>query len=1366
MPPFQKLLERYNNLAKHEQYVLRVLSVIHEPVNQTALNHILAELHRSTESFMDHSPVVGRPLRDKLETRGLIGNKLGRMKCDSSIEEWLTHQAVVSGEFDSILKVSLHEIPLAIRAFHSARSPASVRELRYALHSGDDDKVLRLLEVSDPFQSTTTEHEHDLLDICASPLYTEWFSGFSPAIQYQVLRPILANSAISWTDSRQFLNLLESQLIASPDPAPQVLELHAEQCLIRGNWQAAREDLSRIDTVQGEVLAASLLFLEDDAAAAATTFQSALTRMRRETRKKKIAIRGLPGVIYLLTLLKDQGAGNAALATQQIETIDKLKQPDLYTNAMWRLKMAREVSEGRRNFDPSVLQMSFRYVDPLTHLLIGLSFHWSGAVPDKAFTDRLAKARTIARESGYTWFAAECEQLLARFEGRQIERVAPWGTPLTALFPDLTDWERSLYALTQVVAPDVKAVPKKTDGERRLTWLVENDAGFFTLKPKEQKLRKNGTWTAGRNVALRRLVEEQHAFSHMTDADRRICQSIREERNYGYYGPRHIYSLEGIDALSAAIGHPHLLRHDEPTMGMEIQDGNAELIVSEQGEIIRLTLVPYPTDEEGLVVEDVPGRLRVYRYSKELLHVAQILTNDGLQVPRSAKDRVLESVSAIAPLLTIHSDIPGMSQSTAEFVPPDPRLYIHLQPLESGLRLSFHVQPFTTGPVLVPGQGGESIFAEIDGKQQHTQRDLDAECALRDSVVAACTDLYEVSPGEWRWEETEAALEGLLALQSLGDDVVLSWPEGKQIKLSKSAGVSQMSVSLRHKTDWFEIDGELAVDADQVYSMQALMELVSASTGRFIQLGDNQFLTLTTELRTRLEDLRSYESKGRIHTLNAQGLEESLEGMSIDADEAWRGLQERLRAARELEPVVPTTLQADLRDYQVLGYRWLARLASWGAGACLADDMGLGKTLQALAQLVNCAAQGPSLVIAPTSVCTNWLEEAARFAPTLKPIRFGDGDRASTLGKLQPYDVVICSYGLLQTEAERIQAIHWNVIVADEAQAFKNATTKRSKAVMGLVGDFRMIATGTPIENHLGELWNLFSFINPGLLGSRDAFNDKFANPIEGQKDAKARTTLKKLISPFMLRRLKRDVLTELPPRTEITIRVDAGPEEVALYEALRLEAVEQLASSKQDPNQQRFQVLASITKLRRAVCNPNMVLDDANLPSAKLDAFANILDELLENKHKALVFSQFVQHLAFIRRYLDRRGTPYQYLDGSTPVKQRKKAVDAFQAGSGELFLISLKAGGIGLNLTAADYVIHMDPWWNPAVEDQASDRAHRIGQLRAVTVYRLVVSNTIEEKIVDLHGEKRDLADSLLEGSEMSAKMSLDDMLALLNE
>ncbi|NES71880.1 MAG: DEAD/DEAH box helicase, partial [Okeania sp. SIO2D1] len=397
----------------------------------------------------------------------------------------------------------------------------------------------------------------------------------------------------------------------------------------------------------------------------------------------------------------------------------------------------------------------------------------------------------------------------------------------------------------------------------------------------------------------------------------------------------------------------------------------------------------------------------------------------------------------------------------------------------------------------------------------------------------------------------------------------------------------------------------------------------------------------------------------------------------------------------------------------------------------------------------------------------NWVSEMQRFAPTLKPVQFGSSDRAKVINELKPFEMMICSYGLLQQEevSKLLASVEWQTIVLDEAQFIKNFATKRSQAAMKLQGKFKLITTGTPIENHLGELWNLFRFINPGLLGSLESFNKRFANPIERVQDKHARHALKKLIQPFILRRTKSQVLEELPPRTEIIMRVELGLEEIAFYEALRRDTIDKLNDSEATAGQKHLQVLAALMKLRRCCCNAHLVKPDVKFASAKLHVFGEIVNELMSNNHKALVFSQFVDHLQIIKGFLDDREISYQYLDGSSPAKERKKRVNAFQAGKGDVFLISLKAGGTGLNLTAADYVIHMDPWWNPAVEDQASDRAHRLGQQRPVTIYRLVAKDTIEEKIVELHHHKRDLADSLLEGSDMSGKMSTDELLKLIS-
>ena len=284
-------------------------------------------------------------------------------------------------------------------------------------------------------------------------------------------------------------------------------------------------------------------------------------------------------------------------------------------------------------------------------------------------------------------------------------------------------------------------------------------------------------------------------------------------------------------------------------------------------------------------------------------------------------------------------------------------------------------------------------------------------------------------------------------------------------------------------------------------------------------------------------------------------------------------------------------------------------------------------------------------------------------------------------------------------------------------------------------------------------------------MGSISNFNEKYAIPIERFQDREAKLKLKKLIRPFILRRIKSQVLEELPPRTDVTLEVEMTEEETHFYEALRQNALDILESNK-DKKGRHLQILTEIMKLRQACCNPNLIDPNTVIESSKLKVFASVVDELIGGRHKALVFSQFIGHLKIIRQHLDNEGISYQYLDGSTTAKERKQRVENFQAGHGDLFLISLKAGGLGLNLTAADYVIHMDPWWNPAIEDQASDRAHRIGQTRPVTIYRLICKHSIEEKIVKLHQEKRELAGSLLEGSDISAKMSSDDLLDLIRD
>jgi SNF2 family DNA or RNA helicase len=652
-------------------------------------------------------------------------------------------------------------------------------------------------------------------------------------------------------------------------------------------------------------------------------------------------------------------------------------------------------------------------------------------------------------------------------------------------------------------------------------------------------------------------------------------------------------------------------------------------------------------------------------------------------------------------------------------------------------------------------------------------RDFKAEKAAAAALLDRLPQFAGLDGAEcdWTWPvvDPQACLEVIDSLEELRGMVPIEWAKNARPITTRRADVGAMRVQVSTAGDWFALSGQVEVEPGTLLEMTALLERWDERRGRFVPLGDGRWLALSRRLQQRVEEMRALahaESREglRLHSLAPLAAPQLMDGLggAALADE-WRRRAKRWEEAGSMEIAVPSTLQAELRPYQEEGFRWLARLAYAGAGACLADDMGLGKTLQALALLLLRGADGPALVLAPASVTPNWLAEARRFAPTLNCTLFGSGDRASTIRDAGPFDVIVASYGILATEAELLASRPWHTLLLDEAQAIKNQQTIRSQAVMDMRADFRLALTGTPLENHLGELWNLFRFLNPGLLGSRERFENRFAQPIERLKDRAAMANLKRVISPFILRRTKQEVLPDLPPATEITLKVPMEPAERAFYEAVREQALRTLEDIGQEATA-RVRVLAEIMRLRRACCHPSLLVPDCGLSGSKMAEFLRLAAELRDNRHRALVFSQFVDHLALLRVALDKAGITYQYLDGSTPIAEREAAVRRFQGGEGDLFLISLKAGGTGLNLTAADYVIHMDPWWNPAVEDQASARAHRIGQDRPVTIYRLVMENSIEERIVALHHSKRRMADDLLDETSQAGRLSAQELLALI--
>jgi SNF2 family DNA or RNA helicase len=1392
MSQVAKLLARFNKLVVDNQQILYVLSVIYEPINQTNLKNVLDNLGLKTNNNNSLSAGIGKVWREKLIKSDLLvsGNK--GLACNPIIVEQITQKLFDPDNFRNIHIAARHYVSHRNSRYYSFNEIATMSRssLRVALYLNKEHEIWEILDIKNPQIPADSRSIAPLLDICAKPLNRVWLSQRNENVQMQVYVALLNLSCRDNSDQLSLYTQLQNDRQQGYLQHPCIDYALAQQQLLRA--ENITEELIHAGdhSSQAYILRGWQAFLLGQNDSALQYYEQAIKSLKKQSRKRNIFIPGMGGIFYILALLKRGNSEDLDLIQKQLDNVSKADPYGQMTKITKIICIPAKIRSGQLPEDAAQKLSGGQFQEPYCPFFCALAQYWLSNKVDPVYIKDISQYGQRAYNNGFFWYAHQAALLLravakdkinASFKNCTEVALAAESSPLQLQLQQLIKaqepWQRALgalEALSPLASGDESRSAVDSGPIQRLAWFV--DPNSYELQPKEQKLNKNGKWSKGRAVALKRLYLEGSDMEFVSFADSLIISTMLQESNYSYYGGFNNPSFYlPIDrALLAAIDHPYLYWQDRPEQTLEIKSCEPELHVQKLKTQLKISLQPMPELEyhESLdyaIRESGNNRLEVIRFNEKHLQIANILTAKGLTVPLSAEKQALHSLSAIAPLLTVHSDIAGFGDE-AETVDANQQLLLQIQPAGEGLSFSVFSQPLSEqGPLFVPGEGRPAVIAEVKGKKYQCSRDLDQEKNNSRALLTRCPSLHAGvchSSNEWLVEDCEQALSVLQELQVIDDESIsIQWPQGQSIKLRAPSDVKQMQVSVRQQRDWFAIEGELDIGDDEVLQLQHLMGLLEQSPGRFIKLQEGEFIALTQTLQQRLSDLNKYSNNGTFHPLASPVMDDLTEGMQVISSKPWKQQCKLLEQAYALQPELPSTLQAQLRDYQLEGFTWLARLSRWGAGACLADDMGLGKTMQALALILTRAPKGPTLVLAPTSVCFNWQEEARRFAPTLNVQNFGTGDRVAMLDQAKAFDVIICSYGLLQTESERLQAVQWHTLIADEAQALKNPQTKRSKAAMGLNADFKMIATGTPIENHLGELWNLFNFINPGLLGSLEDFNQQFASPIENHKDRSASLQLKQLIQPFILRRLKSDVLTELPSRTEITVHVEPSKEEQAFYEALRRNALEKLAETEgSSPGQQRMKMLAEIMRLRRACCHPQLVMPESHIGSAKLAAFGDILDELLENRHKALVFSQFVGHLSIIKDYLGQRGISYQYLDGSTPAKQRQKHVNAFQSGEGDLFLISLKAGGSGLNLTAADYVIHMDPWWNPAVEDQASDRAHRMGQKRPVTIYRMVTQGTIEDKIVEMHQQKRDLASQLLEGTEVSGKISLDEMMNLI--
>jgi superfamily II DNA or RNA helicase len=961
-------------------------------------------------------------------------------------------------------------------------------------------------------------------------------------------------------------------------------------------------------------------------------------------------------------------------------------------------------------------------------------------------------------------FVALGETWVMPFEGPFDASTLP-PSPLGAdtLLGNIGDFLRAAYDPTRPVRSELARMLSEPAWQRDLAWLDT------VLTPSEAAPTLLG-WRIKPDTyeieAVRVTVGKRGAHStKRVPIEPSLLPSLTEPSDAFVYaaclGQRSLPPATFALVLSRLCGHPRVyasggraqpvrVQHHVVEASLAPSKGGLELVARAGGAPIPKHHLPTDAAAQWVVRSEIEGAITLYEWPPG---VRQVWWSWLRRKPKFGPDAVDALRSRFEQLGRY--GVTAAKELRGDEVHADPRPLLRLTWTEAELHLAALVRPIPEALAFPPGDGPEALFSTRDGRVVTVTR---ARAAEPDQVRAALVPLgLPDSDGfSWSLRVPDDALDVLTRLRDVRAQYQVEWT-GTPVDLQDPLGFQQVTIraSARDATYW--LGGGIEGGAD----LAALTEAALAGHA-YVQVGAHAFARLDRQLRAALEALGSAATPSRggiavtpLHSGLVRDFADA--GAIVDAPPALFAHEDNVRAAAEYVAPVPELVTATLRPYQVTGFQWLARLARWSPGAVLADDMGLGKTLQAIALLAHRAAEGPALVVAPTSVVFNWHRELERFAPGLVRVDYYGGAR--TLPELVPGQVVLTSWGVLVRDASALAAVPWATAVLDEAQAIKNPTTHRARAAFALDAAFRLALTGTPVENHPEDLWSILRFAAPGLLGSRDGFDRRFAAPIVAGVKSRG-VALARIVAPFVLRRRKREVEPDLPSRTEQIVYVTLSPAERALYEHGRMSALARVEAASQD---RRFTVLAELTRLRQLACHPRLLDDGSPVPSSKMAALLEIVTGLKENGHQTLVFSQFTRHLDLAHAALRAAAVTTLDLRGSTSADQRAVVVDQFQRGEADALLLSLKAGGTGLNLTAATYVVHLDPWWNPAAEDQASDRAHRLGQTRPVTIYRLVGRGTIEEQISSLHAEKRDMADALLSGA---GPVDVDALVALLRE
>ena len=925
-----------------------------------------------------------------------------------------------------------------------------------------------------------------------------------------------------------------------------------------------------------------------------------------------------------------------------------------------------------------------------------------------------------------------------------------------------------------------------------------SEPGTLSVRFQVTRYLKNGGLSKGREAALYSFSDEYQSPRYAQEIDREIGRLIRAQ-GVNYWdrqplaGELGFLSLQKILSTGRcfwqSISSPPL----RPDVARELRldwrvdsngDAHLQIGVQPDAELLR-TVPPLYLDTQSGGIGPLHGDAFSGGQWAMLLSAPTVPASAVTEFSR----RLLTQLPG-APLPPPRA----LETVDVEPGPPVPRLHLFGDVDEAGrrfhmMRLRVAYQDYEIS--LLP----QEPLCSVSRHEAivRVQRDLPAEAAALATLEAlgfsamldrASGDVVLISPGETGVMDSAARWQHFL-----GHVLPELEAQGWQVEIDSSfqlrfLQVADWQVEIEPDREWFELRFDLDIDGRKLPLLPLIAELLSNYDPQTLPeiltlpLGDHQYLSLPAErirpvceVLYELYDSQTLDSDGalRMRRFDAARLAE-LE-TDYGADLRWQGGKALRELGRKLktfqgvdEVTAPRGLRTSLRGYQQQGLNWLQFLRAYAFGGILADDMGLGKTVQTLAHLLLEKQQGrldkPGLIIAPTSLMSNWRREAEQFTPDLKVLVLQGPDRRQRFAEIPRHDLVLSTYPLLLRDEEALLAQDYHYLVLDEAQNIKNPRARAAKLVRRIRTRHRLCLTGTPMENHLGELWALFDVILPGLLGDAASFKRRFRTPIEKYGDQEQHRRLVSRVAPFMLRRTKAEVIKELPAKTEIIRSVPLESKQAALYESIRLSMEKRVRDTIASKGLARshITVLDALLKLRQTCCDPGLLpLAQAKKvqESAKLTMLMEMLPELIEEGRRILLFSQFARMLGIIEDRLKTAGIACTKLTGQT--RKRDDAIACFRRGEAAVFLISLKAGGVGLNLTEADTVIHYDPWWNPAVENQATDRAHRIGQDKAVFVYKLVTENTVEAKILALQAKKHALAEGVYSRSQQGADLKL---------